>query len=172
MKLEIITADITGLAVDAIVNAANTGLRQGSGVCGAIFAKAGAKQLTAACQKIGGCPTGEAVITPGFALKAQYIIHTPGPIWSGGNKNEEQLLYNCYQSSMKLAADNGCHSIAFPLISSGIFGYPKEDAWRVAIKSINDYHKSNPNCNLDVYIAVLDESAQRFGEKVLIENLQ
>ena len=129
---------ITEMDVDCIVNAANSQLRHGGGVCGAIFAAAGARELQNACDALGHCPTGEAVITPGFKLKAKYIVHAVGPIWQGGNCNEEGLLYRCYQNAMKVACAKGCRSIAFPLISSGIYGYPVKDAWRVAIKAIQE----------------------------------
>ena len=104
--------DITKMAVDCIVNAANAHLQHGGGVCGAIFAAAGAAQLQAACDLYGYCPTGKAVITPGFQLKARYVAHAVGPIWQGGNQNEEQLLYSCYQAAMEKAYHKGCRSIA------------------------------------------------------------
>ena len=138
--LRIRKQSITKMNVDCIVNAANSQLRHGGGVCGAIFAEAGARELQTACDAIGYCPTGDAVITPGFRLKAKNIVHAVGPIWQGGNQNEEALLYSCYQNAIKVAADNGCHSMAFPLISSGIYGYPVKEAWRVAIKEIGRAH--------------------------------
>ena len=125
--LRIRKQSITEMDVDCIVNAANSQLRHGGGVCGAIFAAAGASQLQAACDALGHCPTGEAVITPGFKLKAKYIVHAVGPIWQGGSHNEETLLYRCYQNAMKIAYAKGCRSIAFPLISSGIYGYPVKE---------------------------------------------
>ena len=119
--LRIRKQSITEMDVDCIVNAANSQLRHGGGVCGAIFAAAGARELQAACDALGHCPTGEAVITPGFKLKAKYIVHAVGPIWQGGNHNEENLLYRCYQNAMKVACAKGCRSIAFPLFSgSGV----------------------------------------------------
>lgn len=155
---------ITEMDVDCIVNAANGQLQHGGGVCGAIFVAAGAKELQAACDIYGGCPTGDVVITPGFRLKAKYIIHAVGPIWQGGHKNEQKLLYSCYQKALKVAHCNGCRSIAFPLISSGIYGYPKDEAWRVAIKAIQD----SPY-NLDVAIAVIDDKALQLGTSILSE---
>lgn len=119
-RIEIVKADITTLETDCIVNAANSELLAGGGVCGAIFRAAGYAELTQACEKIGGCPTGSAVITPGFRLKAQYIIHAVGPIWNGGQNGEKKLLFSAYTDSLKLARENGCRTIAFPLISSGI----------------------------------------------------
>ena len=144
--LRIRKQSITEMDVDCIVNAANSQLRHGGGVCGAIFAAAGARELQAACDALGHCPTGEAAITPGFNLKAKYIVHAVGPIWQGGSHNEETLLYSCYQNAMKVACAKGCHSIAFPLISSGIYGYPVKDAWRVAIK--DDFAVSFPHDSL------------------------
>lgn len=153
---------ITEMDVDCIVNAANSQLRHGGGVCGAIFVAAGASQLQAACDALGHCSTGEAVITPGFKLKAKYIVHAVGPIWQGGNCNEEQLLYRCYQNAMKVACTKGCRSIAFPLISSGIYGYPVKDAWCVAIKAIRE----SPY-DMDVTIAVIDDRALHLGTSIL-----
>lgn len=122
MPLEIIRNDITTRQVDMIVNAANHTLQMGGGVCGAIFNAAGATGLQAACDEIGECPVGEAVLTDGFGLRAKKIIHTVGPVWQGGLADEKQLLTNCYQSSLVLAVRHGYGSIAFPLISSGIYG--------------------------------------------------
>ena len=161
-KLLIQKQSITKMNVDCIVNAANNQLRHGGGVCGAIFEEAGAKELQAACDVFGYCPTGDAVITPGFRLKAKYIVHAVGPIWQGGNQNEEALLYSCYQNAIKVAADNGCRSMAFPLISSGIYGYPIKEAWRVAIKAIQD----SP-FDMDVIIAVINDKAFELGTSML-----
>ena len=160
--LRIQKQSITEMDVDCIVNAANSQLRHGGGVCGAIFAAAGASQLQAACDALGHCTTGEAVITPGFKLKAKYIVHAVGPIWQGGSHNEEKLLYRCYQNAMKVAYAKGCRSIAFPLISSGIYGYPVKDAWRVAIKAIRE----SP-FDMDVTIAVIDGRALQLGTSIL-----
>ena len=139
MAFEIIHGDITKVKADAIVNAANTSLRAGGGVCGAIFAAAGAEELKRACEAVGGVATGAAVVTPGFAPPAKYIIHTAGPVWHGGGAGEPELLASCYKSSLKLAAEMGCRSVAFPLISAGIFGYPKDEALRVAETSIKEF---------------------------------
>ena len=160
--LRIQKQSITEMDVDCIVNAANRQLRHGGGVCGAIFAAAGARELQAACDALGHCPTGEAVITPGFKLKAKYIVHAVGPIWQGGSHNEGQLLYRCYQNTMKVACAKGCRSIAFPLISSGIYGYPVKEAWRVAIKAIQE----SPY-EMDVTIAVIDDRALQLGASIL-----
>ncbi|MGI5970428.1 MAG: macro domain-containing protein [Oscillospiraceae bacterium] len=143
MPLEIVYGDITKISADAIVNAANSGLREGGGVCGAIFKAAGADKLRAECEKIGYCPEGGAVITGGYALPAEYIIHTVGPVWRGGNYGEEEVLRSCYLSSLQLAKQRGLNSVAFPLISSGIFGYPKEEAMKTAVSAIEDFLSEN-----------------------------
>lgn len=156
MPLEIVRNDITTMQVDVIVNAANSALQMGGGVCGAIFNAAGATQLQAACDEIGECPTGEAVMTDGFQLPAKKIIHTVGPIWQGGTSNEEALLINCYKNSLALAVANGCGSIAFPLISSGIYGYPKEQALQIAISTISEFIMVH---DIYVYLVVFDQQA-------------
>jgi len=159
--------DITDAAVDCVVNAANNHLQPGSGVCGAIFAAAGYMELRQACDAISGCETGEAVITPGFHMKAAHIIHTVGPRWYGGDHGEPEQLYRCYQSSLTLAAEHQSHSIAFPLISSGIFGYPMEQAWEVAIRSVQDYFRDHPQANMDVTVAVIDRGGEKMGRAAL-----
>ena len=126
-RIAIVDGDITALAVDAIVNAANTMLAPGGGVCGAIHRAAG-PDLAEACAKLGGCDTGEAKITPGFRLPARYVIHTVGPVWSGGGANEDLLLAACYRNSLALAEAHGLKSIAFPAISTGIYGFPPDRA--------------------------------------------
>ena len=128
-------ADITTLDVDSIVNAANSSLLGGGGVDGAIHKVAG-HQLLEACRRLGGCETGEAKITPGFNLSARYVIHTVGPVWNGGQHGEAELLANCYRNSLQLAEENGVKSIAFPSISTGIYGYPLEEAAKVAIETV------------------------------------
>ena len=168
-SIDIRLIGITDLETDCIVNAANSGLAMGSGVCGAIFRAAGPRELQAACDKIGYCPTGGAVITPGFALKAKYVIHAVGPIWSGGDRNEPQHLYSCYQESLNRAKENSCHSIGFPLISSGIFGYPKDKAWRVALKSCSDWLSDDPNYDMDITFAVLNQGILKLGKKTMAE---
>jgi O-acetyl-ADP-ribose deacetylase (regulator of RNase III) len=140
MPFTTIRGDITKLESDAIVNAANTGLQMGGGVCGAIFIAAGAAKLQAACDKLSPIKTGEAVITPGFDLPAKYVIHTAGPVYDHRNREQsEQYLRDAYSNSLKLAVENDCRSIAFPLISSGIYGYPKDEALQVATSVIQDF---------------------------------
>ena len=156
---------ITDLDTDAIVNAANEGLWAGGGVCGAIFRAAGHVKLEAACDAIGHCDTGSAVITPGFDLKAKYIIHAVGPVWRGGDRGEQELLYGAYRRSLELAAENGCKSVGFPLISSGIFGYPVKQAWDTALRACGDFLKSGNDIN--IVFAVLSDSVLETGEQVL-----
>jgi O-acetyl-ADP-ribose deacetylase (regulator of RNase III) len=152
MPLSIIHNDITIMRVDAIVNAANTSLQMGGGVCGAIFYAAGADRLQAACDNHAPIKTGEAVITKGYALPAKFIIHTAGPIYRDGQRNEETLLRSCYANSLSLAKENDCRSIAFPLLSSGIYGYPKEEALTVAKSAIETWLIGN---DMDVSLVLL-----------------
>ena len=166
MPFIIVRNDITKMKVDAIVNAANTQLQMGGGVCGAIFEAAGAKQLQAACDKLAPINTGEAVITPGFNLPAKYIIHTAGPVYHDGKYGEEKQLRDCYINSLKLAAENKCESIAFPLISSGIYGYPKDEALQVASSAIRDFLDEN---DLAVYLVVFDKEAFSASLKLMGE---
>lgn len=153
MPIQIIKNDITKVKCDAIVNAANSTLLGGGGVDGAIH-KAAGKGLLLECIKLGGCKIGQAKLTKAYKLPAKYVIHTVGPKWKGGQKGEKELLESCYRESLKLAVDNKCDSIAFPLISSGIYGYPVEQTIHVAIDTIESFLE---NKDLDVYIVVLDE---------------
>ena len=167
MTITIQQISITDLTTDCIVNAANSRLAQGSGVCGAIFRAAGAQMLQVACDEIGFCPTGGAVITPGFDLKAKFIVHAVGPIWQGGGKNEPETLYSSYWQSLERARENDCHSIGFPLISAGIFGYPKEQAWEQAIRACRDWILEHPDYDIGIVFAVLDRKLLELGQKVL-----
>jgi len=136
--VEVIQADITTLDVDAIVNAANSGLRGGGGVDGAIHRAAG-PELLEACRRIGGCPTGQAVLTPGFRLRARYVIHAVGPVWQGGGQGEAELLRRAYQAAFDVARkEPSVRSIAFPAISTGVYGFPREEAARIALEVMRD----------------------------------
>jgi len=154
MSLNIIKSDITTMNVDAIVNAANTNLKMGSGVCGAIFKAADASNLQAACDNLAPIKTGEAVLTQGFKLPAKYIIHTAGPIYRGGKCGEEKLLHDSYTNSLTCAVKNNCNSIAFPLISSGVYGYPKIEALQIAISAIREFIQEH---DIEVFLIIFDD---------------
>ena len=136
--IEVIVADITTLTVDAVVNAANTSLLGGGGVDGAIHRQAG-PELLAACRDLGGCPSGEARITPGFGLPARWVIHAVGPVWRGGNAAEPEMLESAYRASFELALAHGVRTIAFPAISTGVYGYPKDEAAAIAVGVMREY---------------------------------
>lgn len=165
-KISIKKIGITKLKADAVVNAANSGLWEGGGVCGFIFKDAGSKEMTAACQKYGHCDEGSAVITPGFKLPAKYVIHAVGPRWNGGTNGEPDTLYSADTSSLELAKKHDIHSIGFPLISAGIFGYPLEQAWEVAIKACKDFIAGN-NYEIDIVFTVLDDRIMSIGQLLL-----
>lgn len=165
MPFTIVRQDITKMTVDAIVNAANTELQMGGGVCGAIFRAAGARELQAACDKVAPIQTGEAAITPGFGLPAKYVIHAAGPVYSFMRRRQcREQLRSAYIESLKLALKNGCESIAFPLISSGIYGYPKDEALEVARSSIEEFLR---NHDMEVYLAVFDKSSFQISKALL-----
>lgn len=163
MPFKIIRNDIVKMETDAIVNAANIALQMGGGVCGAIFKAAGATELQRECDSIGQCTVGQAVITDGYNLKAKYIIHTVGPIWRGGGYNEDELLHRAYKSSLNLALKHNLKSISFPLISSGIYGYPKDKALRIAISAIGEFLLKH---DMDVYLVVYGRDTVLLSEKL------
>ena len=166
MPLTIVRQDITKMKTDAIVNAANTSLKAGDGVGGAIFEAAGEAELQAACDKLAPIATGDAVVTPGFRLPARFVIHTAGPVYQDGRHGEEEKLRASYRNSLKRAIENRCKSIAFPLISSGIYGYPKDKALRAATDEIRDFLVDH---ELDVFLVVFDTAAFEVSKKLLGE---
>lgn len=163
MPFQIVRDNIVHMKTDAIVNAANTKLAAGGGVCGSIFDAAGYEDLQRECKSIGGCNVGSAVITRGYNLHAKHIIHAVGPVWQGGNHNEEALLRSCYLTSLNLAKEHGMTSVAFPLISSGIYGYPKDQALQAAISAIGEFLLHH---DMTVFLVVYDRDAYRLSGKL------
>ena len=164
-QISVFKGDITGLEVDAIVNAANKTLLGGGGVDGAIHRAAGIK-LELACLKLGGCKVGEAKITDGFKLKAKYIIHTVGPQYSGA-KEDPELLSACYRNSLNLAKEHGVHTIAFPCISTGVYGYPAEDAAKVAIATVTEWIETNSEYEINVIFCCFSDKDEQIYNRLL-----
>ena len=167
VQIELVLGDITKLQVDAIVNAANTSLLGGGGVDGAIHRAAG-RGLYEECRTLGGCPTGEAKITQGYNLPAKWVIHTVGPVWHGGSHREDELLASCYRNSLALAEKHGIRTIAFPAISTGVYGFPMERAARIAVKEVADFLERNAIVE-KVMLVCFDKYAHDIFAKALKE---
>lgn len=168
MGIVILKGDITGIAADAIVNAANQTLLGGGGVDGAIHRAAG-PQLLAECRELGGCKTGEAKLTKGYDLPCRYVIHTVGPIWHGGGQGEREALISCYRNSLRLAEEQGCKCVSFPLISAGIYGYPKRQALAIALNVMEEYLRER---EMKLQLVLLDRECLRIAAEIAPQYLQ
>lgn len=168
MHIKVLKGDITKLHVDAIVNAANGSLLGGGGVDGAIHRAAG-RELLEECRKLHGCNTGEAKITKGYRLPAKYVIHTVGPVWHGGADGEAELLKDCYRNSLKLALDSHLKSVAFPAISTGVYGYPKEQAAEIAVNTIVEYLIGKVNEDFEVWLVAFDEQTENLYHQAIAQ---
>lgn len=169
-RLQIIQGDITRQSVDAIVNAANCSLLGGGGVDGAIHRAAG-PELLAECRTLGGCQTGKAKITRGYRLPAKHVIHTPGPVWHGGSRGEAELLASCYRSCLELASENGCATVDFPSISTGVYRFPLDKASKIAVNTILDYLKNHPEIE-QVRMVCFDANTAGYYETALAEAVE
>ena len=167
-RIKILNGDITKIAVDAIVNAANTSLLGGGGVDGAIHRAAG-RELLEECRKLNGCETGKAKITKGYNLPAKYVIHTVGPVYRDGKQGEPELLASCYHDSLILAVENGIESIAFPCISTGVYGYPFREACVIALRTVEDFLQSNESISQVYMVCFGDNDFERF--EVILKDL-
>ena len=164
-RIKLFCGDITTLKVDAIVNAANTSLLGGGGVDGAIHRAAG-KELLAECRTLNGCETGDAKITKGYNLSAKFVIHTVGPVWHGGKSGEPEKLTSCYERSLELAVDNGIRTIAFPNISTGVYGYPKSEAAEIAVLTVTQFLAKNPGIEKVIFCAFDSENMEIYRKKI------
>ncbi|MDX8512262.1 O-acetyl-ADP-ribose deacetylase [Mesorhizobium captivum] len=164
-RIRIHTGDITKLAVDAIVNAANSSLLGGGGVDGAIHRAAG-PELVAECRTLNGCKTGDAKLTKGYRLPARYVIHTVGPVWQGGGKGEAELLASCYRRSLEIARDHDCRTVAFPAISTGVYGYPKDEATDIAVGTVSEFLKQTALPDTVTFCCFDDQTAKLYRRAV------
>ncbi len=169
-KIKIIKGDITKRETNAIVNAANRTLLGGGGVDGAIHRAAG-KELLLECRTLNGCETGGAKITKGYNLKAKYVIHTVGPVWSGGDRGEEKLLASCYLNSLRLAAENGVKSISFPAISTGVYGYPPEKAVKTAVAAVLDFLKKNSGIETVEFVCFDEQTYSLYAQELAVHEI-